>query len=344
MTGYHAGVTRTWVVWLACAWLAVAAPAAAQGVAVTDASEEQVAAARAPYVEAKKAYDAGEFATALPQFRASYDVVASPNSHLMVVKSLVGLGRLVDAYREAKVALAEAEAAAATIKKYTRTAVDAQAQLEELRAQLGFVTIQLQGALGPEGTVTVAGEAVAPDRLDDPIPVMPGTVIVIVTSDKGQVERSLQVGAGGRALVELSTTPPPVGAGVAEDDGEGFQLGTPQTIGLVVGGVGIAGMVTFAIFGSMASSAFADLEDECPDGHCAPELADDIDSGETKQIVANVGLVIGIAGLIGGAALFMLEPDAFDSGDDDGEGGESAVFPALRLGVGPGSLQLSGSF
>ena len=323
--------------WLVGAALLVADPAAARGVAVDQATEGQVETARVSYVEGKAAYDARDYETALGRFRASYEVVASPNSHLMIAKCLLEVERLAEAYREAKVAVEEAEAAAKVVPKYEKTAVDARAQLEQLRGKIGFVSVRVLGVADPEATLTVAGESVPLAAAAEPVAVSPGLVTVSLDSARGRVERSIQVGAGGNALIEIPTTPTPTDTGDAGDGGdEGFAIGTPRTIGLVAGGVGLAGMVTFAIFGSMAASSFGDLEDQCPDKRCPADLAGDADSGKTYQTVANVGLVIGIAGLIGGTALFLLEPE-IDSEDEP-------PASALRFGVGPGSLRLSGSF
>ena len=50
------------------------------------------------YAEGKRAFGEGHFEEALSSFRSSYAALASPNSHLMIGKSLAEMGRLVDAY------------------------------------------------------------------------------------------------------------------------------------------------------------------------------------------------------------------------------------------------------
>jgi hypothetical protein len=51
----------------------------------------------------------------------------------------------------------------------------------------------------------------------------------------------------------------------------------------VAGGVGVVGLATFGVFGSMSRSTFSELEDACPNGVCPPERQDDIDKGKTSS-------------------------------------------------------------
>jgi hypothetical protein len=78
----------------------------------------------------------------------------------------------------------------------------------------------------------------------------------------------------------------------------------------VAGGVGVAGLATFAIFGLMSNSTFSDLQSACPSSHggCSPSAgkSDEISSGQTQQLVANIGLVAGLVGVAAGATLFIL--------------------------------------
>ena len=58
-------------------------------------------------------YDAKHYAEALTAFRASHDVVKSPNTRLMIARCLRELGRLGEAYAETAATIAEAEAGSA---------------------------------------------------------------------------------------------------------------------------------------------------------------------------------------------------------------------------------------
>jgi hypothetical protein len=74
----------------------------------------------------------------------------------------------------------------------------------------------------------------------------------------------------------------------------------------VAGGVGAAGLVTFGVFAFMAKSTYDDLNSACGGGPCPPSKNSEISSGKTQQLVANVGLGVGIVGVALGATLFVL--------------------------------------
>ena len=74
----------------------------------------------------------------------------------------------------------------------------------------------------------------------------------------------------------------------------------------VAGGVGVAGLVTFGIAGIMARSTYNDLNGACGGGPCPADKTGEISSGKTQQTIANVGLIVGIAGVAAGGTLFVL--------------------------------------
>ena len=84
---------------------------------------------------------------------------------------------------------------------------------------------------------------------------------------------------------------------------------TMRTVGLVVGGVGVAGIVVFAVTGLMASSTFNGLRADCPNGCSDPGHLEQIDRGHSLQTTANIALAAGSIGLGTGAVLFFLGLD-----------------------------------
>jgi hypothetical protein len=307
----------------------------AAGVPVQSATEEQRGAASEAYVAGKEAFDAGNFDEALSKFRASHDVVASPNAHLMVVASLSELGRFVEAYEEVVVAIAAAAEAATADPKYEGTLASLQDTEIALRGKVGRLTINAAGASG--ATVTIDGKALRPDQLGVPVPVEPGSHLVEMD---GAEPQTIEVAAGDTASVDLS--------GDNGDDGDGVTGGgsggdwfveNRRTIAYAAGGVGVVGMVLFGAFGGLTLSKQSDLDAACgPQKLCPPESNADIDDGKTYQTVANVGLVIGVVGLAAGVGLFV-----WDVLDEEGSG-EQAGDPSLRFVLGAGHLGLEGSF
>src|SRR5262245_1640542 len=135
---------------LATAALAVvllgSAPARAAGASVDTATREQSRAAQKTFEAGDLLYDDKRYAEALGAFRASYDVVASPNTRLMIARSLRELNRLGEAIAEFEGAVAVAEAAAKSNERYTETANAARQELEALRAKVGMLSVRVRGA------------------------------------------------------------------------------------------------------------------------------------------------------------------------------------------------------
>src|SRR6185503_10233169 len=85
----------------------------AGGIPVDQASNAQWKAAQKTFRVGDELYDGKRFSEALTAYRASYEIVASPNSRLMIARCMRELGRLSDAYTEFEGAVADAQAAAA---------------------------------------------------------------------------------------------------------------------------------------------------------------------------------------------------------------------------------------
>lgn len=111
---------------------------------------------------------------------------------------------------------------------------------------------------------------------------------------------------------------------------------TQRTLAWVAGGVGAVGVATFAVFGSMSASKFNRLEGDCPQNRCDPGLEHDRNTGKTFQTVANVGLIVGIVGLGSAVTLFVI------GGPREATNGNKPAQAKLELGL--GRVALSGSF
>src|SRR5215204_264788 len=132
-------------------WLGLAGPAVAmvlavssayaEGASVTTATDVQKEEAGNSYKRGAEAFNAGELDVALAAFQRSLDVVSSPNSRLMLARTLLKLGRPPEAYAEFERTLIDAEQAAQVDKKYASAADAARAELAELRQQVGLLSV-----------------------------------------------------------------------------------------------------------------------------------------------------------------------------------------------------------
>ncbi len=128
------------------------------------------------------------------------------------------------------------------------------------------------------------------------------------------------------AATSQSTT-----AEAAPNDGGSSQ----RKWGLVVGGVGAAGLVAGSIFGLMASSSWGTAQKGCqtPLTNCSPQANDDRNSALTFATVSTISFIAGGVLLGGGALLCFTAPQRTDS-----------AAPAVSLAIGPGSIGAVGSF
>lgn len=310
----------------------------AAGAKAHEATPAELKQAQVRFRSGSKLFDAGKYSEAITAFRASHDVVASPNSSLMVARCLLELGRVLDAYAEFRVALTEAETAAQHDKKYAATAEAVRSELAEAEQRLGRVQVRLRNA--PPGTeVTVGTVAVNAEELAAPTVVAPGEITVQATAPDGtKASKSVTVSEGDSVTVELgfepaSASPSPepdaeVRAATSED---GFPL---RTLAYVAGGVGVVGFASFAVFGSMSNSKYSELRDACENDLCLPERRDDVDDGKRFQTFANIGLAVGVIGVGTGVTLFFLSAPSSSS-----TGGA-----APRVAVGPGYVAVKGRF
>ncbi len=325
--------------------LALASPGAAyaDGAALDQATPKQLDDAKTQYKKAKKAFDKKNFEEALAGFRDSYGTVASPNSHLMVARTLVELGRTVEAYQEFDATAAEADAAAKADEKYAQTAQSARNEMNEVRKKLGMLKVIVADP-SPGAKVSVGDAELPSSSWGKEVPKEPGKYVVTLTTPSGsKVQREVQLDAGGGASIDLAEASEATQAGEAPPTEESAAVeldskkGGGRTLAYVAGGIGVLGLATFGIFGAMNNSAFGKLEDRCTNGQCPPDLQDDRDSGETYQTVANVGLVVGVVGLAAGTVLFLTSKPSQ-------EATTAARGPRVGVGVGPGSVTVAGSF
>jgi len=332
---------RTTKIAAAALLIASARPALADGVHIEDASPAQLRAAQKTFEAADELYDGEQYEAAIKAFRTSFEIVASPNSQLMIARAMRKLGNLADAYVELESAMDLATAAAKKDPKYEPTAKAVREELAALKGQVGVIHLRLSDP--PAGTsVTVADRPVQLSALARPVIVAPGTVVVVARAEgHAELSKRVDVAAGQETTVDLELAPlsskeptpdlpPPAAPAPAPTAPSPL-----RTAAFVAGGVGAVGLVGFVVFGAMHHAKFSDLEDSCPNNRCTRDRQDDIDSGKTDETLANVGLVIGVLGAGAGVTLFILS------------GRKSANAPpasSASLTFGPGSLRLTRHF
>jgi hypothetical protein len=287
------------------ACLAVPAVAFAEGASPAAATPAQRDKAQDAFVRGRELYMQKKYPEARAAFAESLEHVASPNARLYLARAERDAGHLVDAYRAYGRTIDEAQEAAATNPSYQQAAIAAAEERAELEPKLAFVTVEARGAR----TISIGGDPTP--RAGERVAMMPGRVEIIARGERGQVARaSVDVAGGEHKTVTLTLdaapTPAPAAPAAAKGDAPPSARATWRTAAYVSGGVGVAGLATFAVFGLLSQSTHGDLERGCGAGPCPPERADDVSAGRTQQTVANVGLAVGAVGLAAGVTLFVL--------------------------------------
>ena len=326
---------------------AAAAPAHL-GASIDAATPQQKAAAGEAFALGMGAFSRGDFNGALARFRGSHGIVASPNSRIMIARSLAKLGRNEEAYREAQLTEAEASAAAAKTPKYLDTAKGARDDVAELAKSLAFVTILAEGA-PDDAQVELGGHVIPREQWGKPILVAGGPVEAVLRSSSGEARANAAAERGKTQELRLAIALPAGDDEGGIDRARGAQdapYSGPdrRTMGYVAAGVGGVGMVLFATFGALSNGKLAELEEGCANRlSCDPSLIDVAGSGRAYQTTANTSLAVGLVGLAAGAGLIAW--DALDGGSWPWDDEKKDAPPApVALSIGPGSLLVVGSF
>jgi hypothetical protein len=260
------------------------------------------------FLAAQAHYDDGAFGPALEEFKALAAETGSPNADLYVARCLQKLGRLPEAYEALRVTLRNATAKAATDPKYLKTRNTAAADLAMLESKIAKLIIAV--AMPPRGlTVTLDGAAVESGA--PLVQVEHEAVVRLAAPGKRDVERRVVLKAGETTTLSVVLEADAPGhVEPAAQASEGLVKttgGGARIVGYVVLGLGAAGMATFAAAGVAANKRYDAVSQACGGKHCTnPVYTSQIDGGHTLDIVADVGLGVGLAGLASGALLVAL--------------------------------------
>ncbi|MCC6214488.1 MAG: hypothetical protein IT376_06440 [Polyangiaceae bacterium] len=315
--------------------LAIGPSALARGAPPDSATPEQQATATEHYQRGVDHFKAGRFKEAAAAFELAYEAVASPNAHMMMARAYRDAGELTRALEEFAATQREAAQLAASLPKYAAAAESAEKELLELLPRVAALAIEVAG--GGAGVVVTVGTREVPADVLPTVGVAPGPHLVIARAADGrEVRQDVMVRKGERLKVRLDFDAPakPPGTGAAPEEPAQSEPGDapPSTdepprdpgakgdrpslrpYAYVAGGVGVLGLVGFAVFGSMANSTYAELEADCPGGVCPADRQSDIDSGASQQLLANLSLGVGVVGLGAGVALWLLDQPGRESG------------------------------
>lgn len=292
--------------------------------------------AESDFQQGQRLYFAKRYPEALALFLRSFGAVKSPNSQLYVARCLVELGELPRAhevYKQLIVLVSEQEQP----ERYAETQRAATSERAALRQRLSWVRITVP--YQPAGLVVrLSGEPLSTEKLrpggsGDYFYVLPGAIDVqALAPGYPEFVQRLHLRQGQLAEVAIVWAPPPAQAAPSQPVVAQPSAWTNPYYPLAVlsAGVGVIGFGAWAGFSVRAQERYDSLVVRCARGDC-PER--EINLGKTESRVAQVGLGVGIAGVVTGTTLWIL-----------GASGDSPEGPRLALDLGPQIARVRGRF
>jgi hypothetical protein len=267
------------------------------------AQSKDPAAAEALFREGRALSDAGDIAGACAKFRESDRLDPAVGTTFNIADCEERLGHLATAWTLFD------EVAQRLPASDKRRAV-AQARAAALEPRLPKLNIRL--AAGADAHVVRDGVELGSASQGTPLPVNPGEHVVVVSAP-GRAERSFKIVISEREIRTLDVEPGAAHAVTAVTSGTAMPKTapvTPQpqpaTLGYVLGGVGIAGVVTAAVAGALVLQKKGVVDQHCNAAkRCDAEGLRATKSGKTLGIVTTAGLITGAVGVGAGAYLIL---------------------------------------
>jgi hypothetical protein len=308
--------------------------------------------------EARKLMNKGDFAHACPKFAASQQADPAAGTLLNLANCYEKNGQTASAWVTFKDA-----AAAARTSNHRDWETRASEHVAKLEKVLSRLTVRLGGdASSPAAaqlTIRRDDTAVGSALLGTAIPVDPGTHTVDATAPgKKPFHISIDVAAGGErkeviipALEDApAEAPPPVAtsdgaSGTPTLGGQSSDGGNQRTVGIVLGGVGLAGGIVGAVTGIVAIGKNSSAKSICPDAGACPSQAavNDSNSAHSFGTVSTVSIIAGGAFFAGGVVTYLLAP-RHPSATSASSATSPSVTAAPLLASGQAGIVLAGHF
>jgi len=290
------------------------------------------------FAQAVDTFKAGEYSEALASFLALSARTPSPNVQLYVGYCYVQLGHPTDAHRAFSNTLERVETSGRV--EYAATRDAARQQLAALDQQLAKLTISLLQA-PRNAVVKLDGKALDPSRLGSRLAIEPG-VHVIEAEAPGvrAVEQSVALERGNAKTVALLLRPPQTQQDahtVLDNKRNDASIHDSRltTLGWAAAGLGAVGWSVFAVAGFRAKDVYKSLQRQCESPCSDTTHRRDVDIGKSWQTAADVGLSIGIIGVVSATTLFIWG----NTGS-----GEQVTHANLKVGSGSAQLVYEGRF
>jgi hypothetical protein len=271
-------------------------------------SDTDRAAARELATQGSDFYRSGDYQSALDRFDRAYQIIKVPSLAIWGARSMVKLGRLVEA-SERYLRVAKAPLPADAPDSHRRAVQDAVSERSELMPRIPMVRVVLDGASAGEVTVTIDDRELPSALIGVEQLVDPGQRVVRATRGAQVVEETVNLVERQKQDVTLVFTAPELQSGVAGAGGDsGAAQGGNNTLAYVALAAGGVGLVIGGVTGVMLLGKQSSLEEDCPNRQCEPAHHDDANGFNGLRTVSTIGFVAGGVLTAAGVVLLMSSP------------------------------------
>ena len=321
---------------LAAVLAAIAAPRSAHA-DNKDPTPEEIAAARDLAREGVKAARDGRCADAVPKLERARELYEAPVIPAVALGDcLIKIGKVVQGTEILQI-VARANLGPKPEKFNVVAKENARRLLEQALPKIGKLLVAVDGPAGIEVSVTIDKQALPKSLIGIGRPSDPGEHVVEATGP-GLLPSSQTVtlAEGQELSVSLVVKLDPAAIKPAERPLAVATDRPPRSKvpGIVLLGIGGAGIASGAVTGIMALGTRSTLNTECPNRQCGPSASSDLSSLKTLSWVSTIGFAAGAAAAGVGVILLVR------STSDPSKTGRLTLTPS----IGFGNVGLSGEF
>ena len=286
------------------------------------AGAQQESVAESLFRQARDEMKQGNTASACPKFAESYRLDPSIGTLLNLALCEETVGHTATAWTKLRQFL---DAAPETDGRVPL----ARERIAKLEKQLSWVHVLVDQG-GEQMIIQLDGVELREASLDVAIPIDPGLHSIRITRPSGEtIETPFEARPAERLNLRLAPPPrepdptpdaapvvvsPELVPSTTEPRGPSVAPSpvpmkpTPnhreRIAGIVVGGIGVAGLLTGTVFGLMAASNRDTVRDQCPNHECQnQEGLDAARAGERNVTIANTAFAVGAIGVVAGGLL-----------------------------------------
>jgi hypothetical protein len=275
-----------------------ARPAAAQ-------DKKELSKARAQFQRAIELEQAGNYSSALEQFREVGQVRMTPQVRFHIASCEEKLGRLVTALGGYQLAFADADSVGDDFK------AEVDAAVTRLQASIPKLLIQ-RGSGAEAAEIQLDGVTLGASSVGVPVPLDPGPHAISAKAPSAlPFSQTVTILENEQKTVDVKLEPEPQEARPAAtvDTGTPVEKGNPRLVPYVIGGVGIASLIGSGVLFALRQSTYSDLEAQCGPNHdqCPSSAASDYSNLKVYNVTSQVALGVGVACIGTSVTMLLLQ-------------------------------------